>query len=239
VTNHRKRVLKLILILFLFLILCTMISRFIYQGMLPVVRASMVTHGSLRTAMAVIGEFEGIDKEEAVVSTDEKDLRIKWSMTPAQKTQFGDVERGQAVIAAVMQDSSARDISPMDIVIDEKKYNQETGSWEFYARFGETKKIYTATNPNIQLVKFSKMYGTVLPQSCLQTNAQGDNVIYVVRQRQGLFTKEQYIEEVGVEILEEGQIQVAFAPVGDMGTDALAVQYSSKPVIPGMTVHVE
>ncbi len=65
--------------------------------------------------------------------------------------------------------------------------------------------MYTA----IQMQYFSDDYAAVLPKSCIETDADGGNYVYLLRERDGVLGTENYVQRIGVTILEEDNINAA------------------------------
>lgn len=65
--------------------------------------------------------------------------------------------------------------------------------------------MYTA----IQMEYFSEDYAAVLPKNCIETDSDGGNYVYLLRERDGVLGKESYLQRVGVTVLETDNINAA------------------------------
>ena len=76
----------------------------------------------------------------------------------------------------------------------------------------------------IQMEYFSDDYAAVLPKSCIQTDSDGGNYVYLLRERDGVLGVENYVQKVGVTILEEDGVNAAvMKPLEDL------VAHSTRP----------
>ena len=61
----------------------------------------------------------------------------------------------------------------------------------------------------IQMEYFSEDYAAVLPKNCIETDSDGGNYVYLLRERDGVLGKESYLQRVGVTVLETDNINAA------------------------------
>jgi len=113
-----------------------------------------------------------------------------------------------------------------------KKYLEQEGLYEFV---GEVKR----ENLNNEIlseeqevsVSYSNKIGdnySMLPKECVVQNGDGNNLIYVDMEREGLFGTENYIDEVKVEIIASDNSKYA---IKDIGNNIKGVVLSSsKPI---------
>jgi len=75
-----------------------------------------------------------------------------------------------------------------------------------------------------------------VPKQCITQSPNGGNVIYVVKERDGIFGVERYVEESKVEIIESDNLNSAIKdlPSGIIGI----VQDTTKILADGMKVRV-
>jgi len=124
--------------------------------------------------------------------------------------------------------------------IVKKEYLKEEGKYKFSSTLDKEevlrRVIGVGNRGTISFEKFGKSYDKVVPKQCITQSPNGGNVIYVVKERDGIFGVERYVEESKVEIIESDNLNSAIKdlPSGIIGI----VQDTTKILADGMKVRV-
>ena len=135
---------------------------------------------------------------------------------------------------------SERQVVKFTSNIVKKEYIKEEGKYKFSSTLDKDEVtrnvIEVGDRGAISFEKFGTVYEKVVPKQCIVQSPTGGNVVYVVKERDGIFGVERYVEEAKVEIIESDNLNSAVKdlPSGIIGI----VQDTTKILADGMKVRV-
>ena len=138
------------------------------------------------------------------------------------------MENGQPVVSPCREKT----------VITEKR--QQNSTVNFFTNIGEKNDagLQSGTSVNITAVSSSDVYDYIIPLSAVSETASGGLSIYALKTRNGLFGKEDYVEEISIEEIAKNNISMAISGEG-ITADLQIVISASRPVSEGQIVKVE
>lgn len=123
--------------------------------------------------------------------------------------------------------------------IDAKTTNVETGGWNFELTMGGfTNEIPLGAIPNIT-VNRSLAEGTVVPSASLTMTGSDSAIVYIVKTRQGVFGKEDYVTATEVKVVADNGYQAVIEMSSVGGSDDRVVTYASKSLTDDAAVATE
>lgn len=122
--------------------------------------------------------------------------------------------------------------------VTKKEYDTEKGEFMFYADLPEGENsFYEGQKIKVDFIVSSDSYDNIITLNAISEDEQGNTVVFVLKQRDGLFGKEYYAERVTVDQLAKNNINAAIEG-DDINSYAKIVVSSSKALTSGETVRI-
>ncbi|MDP4181849.1 MAG: HlyD family efflux transporter periplasmic adaptor subunit [Bacillota bacterium] len=155
-----------------------------------------------------------------VVSKDSK-YKLEWKLNSA-KAQI--LKEGDTVDLTITNDKE----ESFESNIDKKNYVVNEGLYLFTS-FINDKNIKTKTGQvDLNIALKSKEYPMVVPNSCI-FNAGDKNMIFVLKEKDGVMGEEQFVKSVNVKILDSNDSSTAIS--GNIAENDNIVSFASKALV--------
>lgn len=168
--------------------------------------------------------------------------RVTWFLNAEKAISFvvGDEVNIKITGEVIEEDKAVLKTEYVKAIIAGKEFIADSDSYKYWAdipmdEYGIEVKVKEGQKAEVQAVKGSETYDYLLPKSGV-TQIQGKYYIYQVKERQGALGEEEYVVQIGVDILDENDFYVATS--GYFRNDDRVVVNTTKPLSDGMKVYV-
>lgn len=184
---------------------------------------------------------DSVTSGQSIVSFASNDSKqcVKWSIPYQTGSEFG----SDSVVSLALpkpktggKNKFSSKSTSVKTAVNTKEFDEETNSLIFTALFESEEPIEDGVSVNVKIQKASEQYDKIVPSSCLK-EINGEYVVYVVDTRQGLFSKESYVREVKVDLLEKNSIQAAISS-NDIYSSTDIVHFATKSIYDNSVVNV-
>jgi len=154
-------------------------------------------------------------------------MSVQWLLN-ASKASEVDVGDSVKVIA------SEPETIELEGMVESKIYSSEAGMYKLKTSFPENEyNLAAGQRVDVVISKRSGNYGIVLPSSCIY-EAEGKKIVYIIKEKEGVFGKEHYVEQVFVKVEDTNDIYTAVS--GNISGSSKIVLFTSKPLMDGVQV---
>ncbi len=168
------------------------------------------------------------------LATEESQPCLRWSLS---REAGNDYQGIQAVTVTLPQRGNIYgQAETITAAVSDRVLDEQTDRWIYTAGL-EKGVAEPGQTLRVRMVKSGASYDQIVPLSCLRKDEYGNDTVLVVKTRQGMFSVEDYIAELRVEVLEENSLNAAVS-CSEFEYNTRLVHYSSKPVSPGSVVSV-
>lgn len=166
------------------------------------------------------------------ITNDNSSRCVTWQMSYEAGRNYPEASD---VTVTVSNPSAGNDT--LEAKVSNKRQNKETGDFTFIAPIDYQKIVTNETSATIRLQTTSPTYEVVVPLSCIRTNEAGDQTVWLVQTRDGLFSQENYLVEATISITKANSLYAAISG-RDISRGVKIMRYSSKSVSPGSVVSI-
>ncbi len=220
--RNRKTLNRITVILSIVLLVCTFLSRTIENSLLPAVTTAYPSGGtldlSLRTSAAAALDPDTKEKQVVLFLTQSEAERF----SPGDRVSLSWVDGAMHPAVAVSE-------------IGEITWDPDTGLIRVTIPADGT-ALREGQEADVKLVRTSEYYGVLLPAFAVRTGRDGEEYVFLLRQKEGLFGTEYYAEKSPVTIGERSELYAAVDGAFNMADQV--VLSATRPLSSGQKVRV-
>lgn len=194
--------------------------------------------GAISKISVVQGDVTKEGDVLAVLSGKEMSVIFSLSETDGVLCEIGDEVNLTYTNTVINNGSPTTEEKHDSSFVTKKEYDTEKGEFMFYADLPEGENsFYEGQKIKVDFIVSSDSYDNIITLNAISEDEQGNTVVFVLKQRDGLFGKEYYAERVTVDQLAKNNINAAIEG-DDINSYAKIVVSSSKALTSGETVRI-
>ena len=220
--RNRHTLNRITVVLATILLVCTFLSRTIENSLLPAVTTAYPSGGTLDLSLRTYGTVE------ISPDTNEKQVVLFRQTEEAERFAVGDRASLSWVDGAMNPSAAASEIG--EIIQD-----ADSSLTRLVIPAGDT-VLKEGQDVDVKLVKTTEYYDVLLPAFAVRTGRDGEEYVFVLRRKEGLFGTEYYAEQFAITIRERNELYAAVDGIFNMADQV--VLSSSQPLSSGQKVRV-
>lgn len=191
--------------------------------------------GTVTSIAARKGETLQAGKAAVTMTTEVSQPCVTWELSYEAGQKYAD--RGAAQVTLPRKGDILGKDETVEVNIAERLLDEETNRYRYTAPLPLEKAPAAGASVRVRLSVTGESYDHLIPLSCLRQDSYGNDTVLVLKRRQGIFSEEQYLAEIRVEVLDKNSMNAAVKSA-EFEYDTKVVRYSSKPVSSGSVVSV-
>ena len=220
--RNRRNLNRFTVVLAIILLVCTFLSRTIENSLLPAVTTAYPSGGTLDLSLRTSAEAEldpdSGEKQVVLLLTQSEAERL----SPGGRVSLSWVDRAMHPSVAVSE-------------ISEITRDPDTGLIRVTIP-ADSMELREGQEAEVKLVRTSEYHGVLLPAFAVRTGRDGEEYVFLLRQKEGLFGTEYYAEQFPVTIRERNDLYAAVDGIFNMADQVVLT--ATRPLSSGQKVRV-